>query len=106
MAELFELHDRSKVEVFAYYCGIPSESALTKRIQVAVEHWTDITKLDDDAAAQLIAADGIDILVDVNGHTKDSRTGVFARHAAPIQVNWLGYPGTMGTPYHHYIIAD
>jgi predicted O-linked N-acetylglucosamine transferase (SPINDLY family) len=106
MAELFELHDRNKVEVFAYYCGIPSESALTKRIQAAVEHWTDITKLDDDAAARLIGADGIDILIDVNGHTKDSRTGVFARRAAPIQVNWLGFPGSMGTPYHHYIIAD
>src|SRR6185369_1013310 len=40
------------------------------------------------------------------GHTRDSRTGVFARRPAPIQVNWLGYPGTMGTPYHHYIVAD
>src|SRR5262249_37908911 len=49
---------------------------------------------------------GIDILVDVNGHTRDSRTGVFARRPAPIQVNWLGYPGSMGTPYHQYIIGD
>jgi predicted O-linked N-acetylglucosamine transferase (SPINDLY family) len=107
MAELFELHDREKVEVFAYYCGIPSaESALTQRIQRAVEHWVDIRGLDDDAAAARIEADGIDILVDVNGLTKDARTGVFARRPAPVQVNWLGFPGSMGSPYHQYVIAD
>ena len=106
MAELFESHHKNDVEVFAYYCGPESKSALNTRIKAAVEHWTDIRKLSDDEAAQKIAADGIDILVDVNGHTRDARTGVFARRPAPVQVNWLGYPGTMGTPYHHYIIAD
>ena len=106
MAELFELHDRDKVEVFAYYCGRPDAGALNTRIRAAVEHWTDITGMSDDAAAAAVADDGIDILVDVNGHTRDSRTGVFARRPAPIQVNWLGYPGSMGTPYHQYIVAD
>lgn len=106
MAEFFELHDKRDVEVFAYYCGPASTSALTNRIKAAVEHWTDIRSLSDDEAAGKIADDGIDILVDINGHTRDSRTGVFARRPAPVQVNWLGYPGTMGTPYHHYIIAD
>lgn len=106
MAELFELHDRARVEIFAYYCGPQSNSQLQGRISKAVEHWTSIRGLSDDEAAAKIAADGIDILVDVNGHTRDARTGVMARRPAPIQVNWLGYPGTMGTPYHHYIIAD
>jgi predicted O-linked N-acetylglucosamine transferase (SPINDLY family) len=106
MAELFELHDKQNVEVFAYYCGPKSNSALTNRIKSAAEHWIDIRDLDDNAAARQIAKDGIDILVDVNGHTRDSRTGVFARRPAPIQVNWLGYPGSMGSPYHQYIIAD
>jgi predicted O-linked N-acetylglucosamine transferase (SPINDLY family) len=106
MAELFELHDKRGVEIFAYYCGPKSNSALTNRIKSAVEHWTDISDLSDDEAAGRIAADGIDILVDVNGHTRDSRTGVFARRPAPLQVNWLGYPGSMGSPYHHYLIAD
>lgn len=106
MAEFFEQHHRSRVEVFAYYCGPESNSALTQRIKAGVEHWTDIRKLSDDEAAQTIADDGIDILVDVNGHTRDARTGVFARRPAPILVNWLGYPGTMATPYHHYIVAD
>ena len=106
MSELFECHRKSDMEVFAYYCGPDSKSALATRIKAAVEHWTDIRSLSDDEAARKIAADGIDILVDVNGHTRDSRTGIFARRPAPVQVNWLGYPGTMGTPYHHYIIAD
>src|SRR5258706_1866248 len=106
MSELFECHHKNNLEVFAYYCGPDSKSELTTRIKAAVEHWTDIRNLSDDEAARKIAADGIDILVDVNGHTRDSRTGVFARRPAPVQVNWLGYPGTMATPYHHYIIAD
>jgi predicted O-linked N-acetylglucosamine transferase (SPINDLY family) len=62
--------------------------------------------MSDDAAAERIGADGIDILVDVNGHTRDGRSNLFARRPAPILVNWLGYPGTMGTPFHHYVIAD
>jgi predicted O-linked N-acetylglucosamine transferase (SPINDLY family) len=106
MAELFEVHDRERVEVFAYYCGRPSSEGLNTRIKAAIEHWVDIREMRDDEAAARIAADGIDILIDVNGHTRDARTGVFARRPAPIQVNWLGYPGTMGSPYHHYIIAD
>lgn len=106
MAELFEVHDRAKVEVFAYYCGIPREDGLQRRIRGAVEHWRNIRDLSDDEAAAMVAADGIDILVDVNGHTRDARTGLFSRRPAPIQVNWLGYPGTMGSPYHHYIIGD
>ena len=106
MAELFELHDRAEVEVFAYYCGKKDEGALNSRIKAAVEHWIDIREMSDEAAAERVAADQIDILVDVNGHTRDGRAGLFARRPAPILVNWLGYPGTMGTPYHHYIIAD
>ena len=106
MAELFELHDRNHVEVFAYYCGRKDEGALKQRIHAAVEHWIDIREMTDEAAAERIAADGIDILVDVNGHTRDARSLVFARRPAPVIVNWLGYPGTMGTPYHNYVIAD
>jgi predicted O-linked N-acetylglucosamine transferase (SPINDLY family) len=106
MAELLEVHDRRAVEVFAYYCGIPREDGLKTRARAAVEHWRDIRELSDEAAAQLIADDKIDILVDVNGHTRDARTALFARRPAPIQVNWLGFPGAMGTPYHHYIIGD
>ena len=106
MAELFEVHDRSKIEVFAYYCGKDPQGGITDRIKAVVEHWVDITGMDDATAARQIAADGVDILVDVNGLTRHARTAVFARRPAPIQVNWLGFPGSMGTPYHQYIIAD
>jgi predicted O-linked N-acetylglucosamine transferase (SPINDLY family) len=106
MAELFEVHDKSKVEVFAYYCGPESSDGLNTRIRAAVEHFTDIRPMSDDEATQRIVDDGIDILVDVNGHTRDARTAVFARRPAPIIVNWLGYPGTMGSDYHHYVIGD
>ncbi|HYH37253.1 MAG TPA: tetratricopeptide repeat protein [Azospirillum sp.] len=106
LPEVFELHDRSRVEVFAYYTGQPSGSQFSLRLKTAIEHWVDLAGLSDEAAARRIAADGIDILVDLNGHTRDARTPVVAMRPAPIIVNWLGYPGTMGSPYHHYIIAD
>lgn len=106
IAEIFALHDRSKVEIFAYYCGPAGEDPLKQRIRGDFDHWLDITGMNDDAAAQRIREDGIDILVDLNGHTKGARTKLFGMCPAPINVNWLGYPGTMATPYHHYIIAD
>lgn len=106
ISEFLELHNRDEFEIFAYYCGIDGTDEIKERIQGAVEHWVDITKMDDKAAAQRIIEDEIEILVDVNGYTKDARTKVFALRPAPILVNWLGYPGSMGSPYHHYIIAD
>jgi predicted O-linked N-acetylglucosamine transferase (SPINDLY family) len=106
MTEVIELHDRREFEVFAYYCGIQYEDSTQTRIKQATDRWTNLHGLDDRQAAQAIAADGVDILVDLNGYTKDARTGVFALRPAPINVNWFGFPGTMGSPYHHYIIAD
>lgn len=106
MTDVLELHDRKNFEIFAYYCGISRTDSTQQRIMKAVDHWCDINGMDDDAAAAKIAADGIDILIDLNGYTKDARTKTFARRPAPIIVNWFGFPGTMGTPYHNYIIAD
>jgi predicted O-linked N-acetylglucosamine transferase (SPINDLY family) len=105
-AEYFELHNREKVETFAYYSGVRADDGIQARIKAGVEHWSDITELSDDQAVQLIMNDGIDILVDVNGYTKDARVKVFAMRPAPIIVNWLGFPGTMGSAYHNYIVAD
>lgn len=105
-SELFELHDREKVEVFAYYCGIAPEDGTKARIRATVDHWRDITSTSDKNAAECIVDDGIDILVDLNGYTKDARPKLFALRPAPIIINWLGYPGTLATPYHNYIIAD
>ena len=106
MTDVTETHDRENFEIFAYYCGINRTDQAQQRIMKAVDHWIDINALSDDEAAARIAADKIDILVDLNGYTRDARTKIFARRPAPIAVNWFGFPGSMGTPYHHYIIAD
>jgi predicted O-linked N-acetylglucosamine transferase (SPINDLY family) len=107
LVEIFELHDKSRFEIFAYYFGEPRTADAThSRFKASVDHWRDIADLDDEQAAMEIARDEIDILVDLNGYTKHARTGIFARRPAPIIVNWCGYPGTMGTPCHQYLIAD
>jgi predicted O-linked N-acetylglucosamine transferase (SPINDLY family) len=106
MTDVMETHDRENFEIYAYYCGIDRPDATQQRIMNAVDHWVDLTGMDDDQAAARIATDGIDIVIDLNGYTRDARTKTFARRPAPIAVNWFGFPGTMGTPYHHYIIAD
>lgn len=106
LREVLELHDRRDFDVFAYYCGIRHEDETQRHIKAAVDRWTDLNDCDDRTAAQIIAADEVDILVDLNGYTKDARTRIFALRPAPINVNWFGFPATMGSPYHHYIIAD
>jgi len=106
MAEVFGLHNRSKVEVFAYYCGPESKDPLQANFQATVDHWTSVSDLDDASAARRIAEDGIQILVDVNGYTREGRVKLLALRPAPVIVNWLGFPGTMASPYHQYLIAD
>ncbi len=106
MTEVFGLHDRSAVEVFAYYCGPTATDPLHARFKQTTDHWVPVTNLDDASAAERIAQDGIQILVDLNGYTREARLKLVAMRPAPIIVNWLGFPGTMGSPYHHYIIAD
>ena len=106
IVEAMELHDHGKIELFVYYCGPPASDWINARIRAVSDCWVDINGMDDETAARRIQADGIDILVDLNGNTKGSRTRVCAMRPAPINVNWLGFPGTMGSPYHHYIIAD
>jgi predicted O-linked N-acetylglucosamine transferase (SPINDLY family) len=106
MADVLETHDKDRFEITAYYCGINRPDPTQKRAQESVDHWIDITRLSDEQAAQRIREDGIDILIDLNGYTKDARSRIFAYRPAPITVNWFGFPGTMGSAHHHYIIAD
>lgn len=106
MTEVFELHRREQVEVFAYYCGVPSQDPLHRHFQSTAHHFASLSALSDDAAAARVQADGVQILVDLNGYTRDARLKLVARGPAPVIVNWLGFPGTMGSPYHHYLIAD
>lgn len=106
MAEVFELHNRDEFEIFVYYCGPAASDPLHDRFKASAEHWIDINAIDDATAARRVLEDNIEILVDINGYTKFARTKLFAMRPAPVLVNWLGYPATMGSPYHHYIIAD
>ena len=104
--ELFELHDRSRFEIVAFDNGWDDGSALRHRIEAAFDEMVPIATLSDDAAARAIADRRIDILVNLNGWFGLGRTGVFARRPAPVQVNWLGFPGTIGAPYLDVIVAD
>lgn len=105
--EVFELHDKDNVEIYAYYCGEPrTNDPVQERFKQAVDCWRDIAALDDVQAAQQIVADEIDVLVDVNGYTKGARTKIFAYRPAPVIVNFCGYPGSMASPYHQYMITD
>lgn len=109
MTDVFKLHDRSKVEVFAYYCGPvadPTKDKLHQHFKDTVDHFVEINQMDDETAARRIAAAGIHILVDLNGYTREARLKVVARRPAPVIVNWLGFPGSMASPYHHYLVAD
>jgi predicted O-linked N-acetylglucosamine transferase (SPINDLY family) len=107
LREVLELHDKTRVEIYAYYCGDPVANDPTQiRMKAVVDCWREIGQLPDDAAARLIADDDIDILIDVNGYTKHARTRIFAYRPAPVIVNFCGYPGSMGSPFHQYMITD
>src|SRR5580704_8689569 len=105
-AGLFGHHDRSRFEITAISLGPEEDSPVQRRIKAGFDRFIDCRLQNDQAVADLIRNLEIDILVDLNGYTYDSRRGIFARRAAPIQVNYLGYAGTMGADYYQYIIAD
>ena len=106
MAEVFERHDRARFEMTAISLGPDQESAMRARIKAAFEHFVDARSLVDGQIADYIRLHEIDIAVDLNGLTDGGRLGVLARRPAPIQVNYLGFPATMGAGFIDYIIAD
>ncbi|MFO1304038.1 MAG: tetratricopeptide repeat protein [Burkholderiales bacterium] len=106
MAELFERHDRDAFEIVAFSFGPDTGDAMRARLGAAFDRFEDIARLSDVEAAMRARELGIDIAVDLMGYTRDGRPGIFACRAAPIQVAYLGYPGTMGAPYIDYAIAD
>jgi len=105
-AELFELHDKRRFEIVAFDNGWDDGSTLRRRMNAAFDEVVSISALTDDAAARAIAERRIDVLVNLNGWFGLGRTGVFARRPAPVQVNWLGFPGTLGADYLDVIVAD
>ena len=106
MAELFERHDRSRFEVFAFSFGPDRQDDVRARLVKAFDRFFDVADHSDQDIAALARQHEIDIAVDLKGFTQDCRPGIFALRPAPIQVNYLGFPGTMGAPYIDYILAD
>ncbi len=105
-AELFEAHDRDRFEVFGFSFGPDTKDELRIRLESAFDKFIDVCDKSDREITELARQMEIDIAIDLSGFTGDSRTGIFALRAAPIQVNYLGYPGTMGAQYMDYLIAD
>jgi len=104
--ELFELHNKDQFELFGFYLGPPDSSKMHKRVLSAFNQFIDVRLKSDKDIALMSREIGIDIAVDLGGFTGLHRPGIFSYRAAPIQVNYLGYPGTMGAKYIDYIIAD
>ncbi|MFN6560951.1 MAG: TIGR03032 family protein [Nostoc sp. ChiSLP01] len=106
MKSLFNLHNRANFEIFAYSFGTDDNSEYRQHIVANCEHFQDITTLSTEESARQIYDDGIHILIDLKGYTAGSRSAILALRPAPIQVNYLGYPGTMGADFIDYIISD
>ncbi|MDG1074318.1 MAG: tetratricopeptide repeat protein [Methylophilaceae bacterium] len=111
ITELIENHDRAQFEILAYSYGAEDQTAVRGRLVNAFDAFVDIRGLNDAEAATKINQDGVDILVDLTGYTQSSRTGIAVLKPVPIQINWLGFPGTMGafsdgTPLFDYILVD
>ncbi len=105
-AGLYEAHDKDRFELFAFDTGWDDASLLRRRMETAFGKFIDVSRLTDKNAAEKIAAMGIDILVNLNGYFGTERMGIFAHRPAPVQVNYLGFPATLGAPYMDYILAD
>jgi len=103
--QLFAHHDRSRIELYAYSTQ-NIRDAVTLRLQALVDHWIDLAELSDDAARTRIENDGIDVLIDLSGHTQHNRMGVFASRAAPVQAHYLGYFASTGLTGMDYWIGD
>lgn len=106
MAELFELHDKKKFETFAVSLIPDAGDAMSHRLRQSFEHFIEVSAKSDEEIARLLREWEIDIVVDLKGHTRQSRFGVFAYRPVPVQVTYLGYPGTTGADYMDYVIAD
>ena len=106
IAGMFELHDRKKFAVYIYSYGPNDENYYLRKVKKDCDKFTDISKLGDYEAAQKIYSDGVDILVDLKGYTGGSRMEILALRPAPIQISYLGFPGTTGSNFIDYIITD
>jgi protein O-GlcNAc transferase len=107
MPQVIELHDRARVEVFGYSLGVDDQSDIRQRLRAAFDHFVDLRDISVIETAERIRADEVDILIDLHGWTADGRPEALALRCAPVQVNWLGYAGTLGHPkLADYLLGD
>ncbi|MDA9896227.1 tetratricopeptide repeat protein [Amylibacter sp.] len=106
MFKIIECHDRSLFDVYGYSIGQPKLDKMREKISGAFDVFKDIHSSSDIEALKTIHNDKIDIAIDLTGYTKDSRTNLFSSRLAPVQINYLGYPGTLGADFMDYIVAD
>jgi predicted O-linked N-acetylglucosamine transferase (SPINDLY family) len=106
IAELFERHDRARFEVHAFSFGPTAPDPVRERVRATFNTFHEASTLADDEVAALARAAGIDIAIDLAGFTHGARPGILAARAAPVQVNYVGFPGTLAAPFIDYVIAD
>jgi predicted O-linked N-acetylglucosamine transferase (SPINDLY family) len=106
IAGMLEKHDRDKFEVHAFSYGPDRGDKMGQRIRAGVDRFHDVRALGDGEIARCARDAEIDIAIDLNGHTPDGRLAIFAQRPAPVQINYLGYPGADGAAFIDYIIAD
>lgn len=106
ITELLERRDTQRFEVFLYSHGADDGSAIARRVRAAGDHFVDVATLTHNAIARRMRADGIDIAIDLKGHTRQTRFELLAMRPAPVQVSFLGYPGTTGARFIDYVIGD
>jgi predicted O-linked N-acetylglucosamine transferase (SPINDLY family) len=106
MGGLFREHDAAKFEIHAYSYGDNRSGEWRDRVKNTIDAFHDMAGLSDAEIVEIVRANPLDIAIDLNAHTQRTRAGLFAYRLAPVQINYLGYPGTMGAPFMDYIVAD
>ena len=106
MLETLEKHDRERFELFAFAIGPAHNDDINRRVRMCFDRYLEVHDKADADVADMARQIGIDIAIDLTGYTLNNRTGIFAHRAAPVQVNYLGFPGTLGAPFMDYLIAD
>lgn len=106
MAGMFEHHDKSKFHVTGLSAGIDDNSAIRERLKKAFDVFVDVREMSDEEVSKWVRKNEIDILIDLKGYTRDNRFGILSRRCAPVQITYIGYPGTLGSPCVDYAIAD
>ncbi|MDC0869247.1 tetratricopeptide repeat protein, partial [Paracoccaceae bacterium] len=106
MGKIFELHNKNRFQIFAFSYGPDSQDTLRKKLMTAVDVFHDVRRMNDLQMVELARAEKLDIAIDLKGFTQNSRLAPFSYGLAPVQISYLGYPGTLGADFIDYIIAD